>query len=71
MIAFLTAAATMVVLFFGLALAIAATQEAVVSTLKASTQAVKRWGGWILVTIGVWLILLGVFADAFARVLPV
>jgi hypothetical protein len=33
--------------------------------------AVKRWAGWVLVAVGVWFIILAVFADLFMRIFPV
>jgi len=61
----------MTILFFGLAVGIAIAQEQVVSTLRAHTAQVKRWGGYILMTVGVWLLMLAIFADFFARIFPV
>lgn len=60
-----------VLLVFGLALAIATAQEAVIGTARAHTRMVKRWGGYILLGVGTWTILLAVFADFFARIFPV
>jgi hypothetical protein len=42
-----------------------------VERLMATGPAVKRWGGVVLVALGVWFIALGVFAGTFARVFPV
>lgn len=56
---------------FALSLAVARSQEDLVAGLRANADEVKRWGGWILVAVGVWLIALAVFADAFARLFPV
>lgn len=39
--------------------------------LKARTKDVKRWGGYVLLLIGSWLILLAIFADFFATLFPV
>jgi predicted histidine transporter YuiF (NhaC family) len=61
----------MVLLMFGLSLVIATAQEQLVSTLRASVTQVKRWGGVILILIGLWLIALGIWADTFARIFPV
>lgn len=65
------AALVIVFLMFGLSLAVALAQEDVVAGLRANAAEVKRWGGWILVAVGVWLVALAVFADALARVFPV
>ena len=56
---------------FALALLLAAAQERAAEALRAGAPAVKRWGGRILVLVGVWLIALGVFADFFADVFTV
>jgi hypothetical protein len=70
-LAFLVAAAALVVLMSTLALALAGAQERTVEALRAGAPAVKRWGGRILVMVGIWFITLGVFADEFAGVFSV
>ena len=65
------AALTIVVLFFVLATAIATAQERFVDSLKASVQQVKRWGGYILIAVGAWFIILAIWAEAFAQIFPV
>ena len=52
---------------FGVTRAESATLERI--TVQAAT--VKRWGGWILVAVGVWFLVLAVFADFFADIFPV
>lgn len=69
--AFLVAAAALVVLVFTLALVLAAAQERTAEALRAGAPAIKRWGGRILVLIGIWFVILGVFADEFAGVFSV
>lgn len=71
LVAFADAAVTMVLLMFGLALAIATAQERIVATLQARVAEVKRWGGWILVLVGVWFLVLAIFANVFAQIFPV
>ncbi|HEX6384954.1 MAG TPA: hypothetical protein VF177_09820 [Anaerolineae bacterium] len=56
---------------FILAAAIAFAQEQFVSVLRASTSQVKKWGGRILVLVGLWLIVLSIWADFFAQFFPV
>ena len=56
---------------FTLALVLAAAQERTAEALRVGAPAVKRWGGRILVVIGIWLLILGVFADEFAGVFSV
>ena len=57
----------MVLLMFGLSLVIATAQDQIVGALRANLTQVKRWGGIILILIGLWLTALGIWADAFAR----
>jgi cytochrome c biogenesis protein CcdA len=70
-VAFAVAAAVLVVLLFALALAVAAAQERTVQVMKEGAPAVKRWGGRILVAVGIWLVALAVFAGFFADLFPV
>lgn len=60
-----------VLLLFGLAAAVASAQVRVVMTLQASVTQVKRWGGWVLIGIGLWTLALAIWADQFARIFPV
>jgi hypothetical protein len=71
LIAFVVAAATLVVLMFILVTAIGTAHERVLSRLRASPAFVKRWGGWILVLVGAWFIVLAIWADYFADLFPV
>lgn len=61
----------MVVLMFGLSFAVASGQEVVAVLLQTGDVAVKRWGGRILIAVGVWLVALALGANAFARLFPV
>lgn len=65
------AAAALVVLMFTLALALAAAQERTAEVLRAGAPAVKRWGGRILILIGIWFVVLGVFADELSGLFSV
>jgi hypothetical protein len=56
---------------FALALTLAAAQERVAEALRAGAPAVRRWGGRILILLGIWFVVLGVFADEFAGVFSV
>lgn len=69
--AFATAGLVIVLLLFSLAAAVASAQERVVTTLQASVIQVKRWGGWVLIGIGLWTLALAIWAEEFARVFPV
>jgi len=61
----------MVLLMFGLSLLIATAQEHIVGALRANVTQVKRWGGAILMLIGLWLIALGIWANSFSQIFPV
>ena len=65
------AALVIVVLMFALALAVVTAQQRLVDALRTNVARVKRWGGWVLTVVGVWLLALGVFADFFAGLFPV
>ncbi len=71
LIAFVTASLTFVLLIFTLSLLIASAQERVITFIRAHLNDVRRWGGWILVGVGVWFIVLSIFADLFAKIFPV
>jgi protein-S-isoprenylcysteine O-methyltransferase Ste14 len=60
-----------VVLMFALSVIIARAQEATVERLQASAPTIKRWGGALLLGIGAWFIVLGIFAESFAGLFPV
>jgi TRAP-type C4-dicarboxylate transport system permease large subunit len=65
------AAGAIVLLAFAAAFAVALAKERVTERIRAGAPTIKRWGGYVLVLVGVWFIALGVFADFFARVFPV
>lgn len=61
----------MATLISALSLIIALAQERVVETLKSERAAIKKWGGYILIVVGLWLIVLAIWAKLFAGVFPV
>lgn len=61
----------MVILIFTLAAVIASVSERVGASMRASAPTVKRMGGWILVLVGAWFLILAAFAGFFARIFPV
>lgn len=71
LLAFVVAAITIVLLLLGVSYAVGTAQECVVARLRANAPAVKRWGGYILIGVGAWFIILSVFADFFSRIFPV
>jgi hypothetical protein len=68
---FVVAAAVLVGLLFVSAFTVAGAQESTLERMKAQAPTVKRWGGRVLVVLGVWFIALAVFADYFAELFPV
>jgi cytochrome c biogenesis protein CcdA len=58
-------------LAFGAAITVAVAQEGVADRLRAAAPSMKRWGGVVLVVVGLWFVALGVFADTFGQVFPV
>jgi hypothetical protein len=58
-------------LALALAAAIAAAQERLVGAMRAGVTQVKQWGGAILILVGVWFLILAIWADFFARFFPV
>lgn len=70
-LAFGVAALTIVILFFVLATAIATAQEQFVDSLRAGVRQVKRWGGVILIAVGLWFLALTLWPNTFARIFPI
>lgn len=56
---------------FGLSFAVASGREVVTVLLQTGDVAVKRWGGRILIAVGLWLVVLSVGANVFAQFFPV
>ncbi|HEY5573258.1 MAG TPA: hypothetical protein VIK64_09635 [Anaerolineales bacterium] len=69
--AFMIAALAITILMFLLSSVIAFAQERVVDTLRSSLTEVKKWGGRILILVGLWLIVLAIFAETFANIFRV
>ncbi len=69
--AFALAALVLVGLLFISAFAVAGAQETTLERIKAQAPTVKRWGGRVLIVLGVWFIALAAFADFFAGMFPV
>ena len=56
---------------FAAAFTVARGQEETIARAKAQAPRVKAWGGWILVTVGIWFLVLATFAEFFADIFPV
>jgi len=69
--AFMIAALAITILMFLLSSVIAFAQERVVDTLRSSLTEVKKRGGRILILVGLWLIVLAIFAETFANIFRV
>jgi hypothetical protein len=61
----------LVALLFTAAFTVANAQQATVARVQAQAPAVKKWGGVVLVVVGVWFLVLATFADFFAGLFPV
>jgi len=61
----------LVLLLFAAALGVAISQERLVERLRPSAPAVKHWGGYVLMLVGVWFLVLGIFGNTLARLFPV
>jgi cytochrome c biogenesis protein CcdA len=71
LVAYAVAAVTLVMLILGAAIGVSLSQEATVEQFSAATPSIKRWGGWVLIAVGTWFVLLSVFSGTFSDVLPV
>ncbi|CAN5850286.1 hypothetical protein BH24ACT15_BH24ACT15_17650 [soil metagenome] len=71
LVAFLIAALAIVVLMFVTSFTVAQAQDSTVARLQANAPTVKRWGGLVLIAVGLWFMALAIFADFFARIFPV
>lgn len=58
-------------MLFASAFVVAGAEKRTLQRISAQAPTIKRWGGWILTAVGLWLITLAVFADFFADVFPV
>lgn len=56
---------------FALSFTVATAQEVVTCMADVGAGAVKRWGGRVLIGVGLWLVVLAVGANLFARFFPV
>jgi hypothetical protein len=56
---------------FGLSFAVATAQEVVTRMADIGAGVVKRWGGRILIGVGLWLVVLALGANVFARIFPI
>lgn len=71
LVAFGLAGLALVVLMFTLGAAVAGAQGVVTRMADVGTVVVKRWGGRIMIGVGLWLVVLAAGANVFARYFPV
>lgn len=67
----MVASIVLVSLVFFAAFGVAGAQSETLARVKAQAPRVKKWGGWILIAVGVWFLVLAAFADIFAEIFPV
>lgn len=56
---------------FAAATGVAGAERSTLERIEARAPQVKRWTGWVVLGVGVWFLLLAVFADFFAELFPV
>jgi cytochrome c biogenesis protein CcdA len=61
----------LILMFVGLSFVIGRAQKHALDRIQASSSEVKRWGGWVLIAVGSWFVVLAIWADFFAGVFPV
>lgn len=70
-VTFLVAGGAITVLAFAGASLVALGQESVAQRVAAAAPTMKRWGGAVLVIVGLWLAATGIFAESFAGLFSV
>ena len=61
----------LVLLVFVAAFGVARAEESTLDRIKVQAPTVKRWGGRILIAVGIWFLTLAMFADFFQGIFPV
>jgi hypothetical protein len=69
--AFLIAAFTVAIVMAILVTAVGLAQGKVIRSMKGGARSARRWGGAILILVGLWLIILAMWASQFARIFSV
>jgi cytochrome c-type biogenesis protein len=70
-LAFVAVSLVIIILMFVLALVISRAQEGLIERLKLNAPNVKRWAALIPIGVGLWFIILTVFAGFFENLFPV
>lgn len=61
----------LLVLLFAVTFLVVGARETVLAHARANAPAVKRWGGYVLIVVGAWFAVLGIWAESFAGLFPV
>jgi hypothetical protein len=61
----------LVTLVFAAAATVARAEGSTLDRIEVQAPTVKRWGGRVLIVVGLWFLTLAVFADLFEGVFPV
>lgn len=69
--AFVTAAITIMICVFAASTGVARAEQATLQRIEARAPQIKRWTGWVVAAVGVWFLVMAVFANFFADVFPV
>jgi hypothetical protein len=69
--AFLTASIVILGLMFCVATLVTFARERTIRSLRIATVNAKRYGGVLLIGVGIWFIALAMWADFFAEIFPV
>lgn len=69
--AFVTASAVIVILMFAIAVLVSTAREHTIHSLRLATGKARQFGGIMLVGVGIWFIVIAIWADFFADLFPV
>ncbi len=67
----MVAGLVLILMFVGLSFVVGRAQQHTLERARASSAQVKRWGGFILIAVGTWFVVLAIWADFFAGIFPV
>lgn len=56
---------------FTLAIMVTTAREQTIRSLRIASSSAKRFGGMVLIGVGIWFLALAIWADYFASVFPV
>jgi cytochrome c biogenesis protein CcdA len=70
-LAFATAAASIILIMAFMLLLIGTAQNRFLQPLRAGVQSIKQGGGLLLIVVGIWLMILAIWADKFTQIFPI